>query len=235
MMAADKTVLIVEDETDLADLLRFNLEREGYKCSHASNGTHALEELRRRQPDLLILDRMLPGMSGDELIARIRQTEDTVALPVLMLTAKAEESDELVGFAIGADDYVTKPFSMKVLLARVDALLRRAAAPQSEANVFSMGPLTLDRSRRELRIDDETVTLTSTEFGILWELMAARGRVLSRDQLIDKVLGTCAVVTDRTIDVHIAALRRKLGSASSFIHTIRGVGYAMRPQPEADL
>ena len=230
-MSTNKTVLVVEDEADLAEVVRYNLEREGYRCRCVADGTSALAELRRERPDVLILDRMLPGLSGDEVIAKLRRDAETASIPVLMLTAKAEESDELVGFALGADDYVTKPFSMKLLLARVDALLRRVSAPAAGLDVLTVGSIALDRSRRELKVDDESVTLTSTEFGILWELMAARGRVLSREQLIDGVLGTCAVVTDRTIDVHVAALRKKLGNASALIQTVRGVGYTLRPPP----
>jgi len=224
-------VLVVEDEADLAEVIRYNLEREGYRCRCVADGSVALAELRREPPDLMVLDRMLPGLSGDEVMARLRREPATAGIPVLMLTAKAEESDELVGFALGADDYVTKPFSMRLLLARVEALLRRADASAGGADVLTTGPITLDRSRRELKVDDESVTLTSTEFGILWELMAARGRVLSRERLIDGVLGTCAVVTDRTIDVHVAALRKKLGNASALIQTVRGVGYTLRPEP----
>ena len=230
-MSTNKTVLVVEDEADLAEVVRYNLEREGYRCRCLVDGTSALAELRRERPDLLILDRMLPGMSGDEVISKLRREPTTADIPVLMLTAKAEESDELVGFALGADDYVTKPFSMKLLLARIDALLRRVGTPAAESDALTVGPITLDRSRRELKVDDEAVTLTSTEFGLLWELMAARGRVLSREQLIDAILGIGAVVTDRTIDVHVAALRKKLGKASGLLQTVRGVGYTLRPSP----
>ncbi|MBU0717325.1 MAG: response regulator [Planctomycetes bacterium] len=230
-MSTNKTVLVVEDEADLAEVLRYNFEREGYRCHCVGDGASALTELHRRMPDLLILDRMLPGLSGDEVIARLRREPKTAGIPVLLLTAKAEESDELAGFALGADDYVTKPFSMKLLVARADALLRRVGAPGAGLDVLTVGPASLDRNRRELKVNDELVTLTSTEFGILWELMAARGRVLSREQLIDGVLGTCAVVTDRTIDVHVAALRKKLGNASTLILTVRGVGYTLRPLP----
>jgi len=230
-MSTNKTVLIVEDEADLAEVVRYNLEREGYRCRCVADGTSALVELRREQPDVLILDRMLPGMSGDEVINKLRREPNTAGIPVLMLTAKSEESDELIGFALGADDYVTKPFSMKLLLARVDALLRRVSAPAAGSDVLTAGPICLDRSRHELKVNDESVTLTSTEFGLLWELLAARGRVLSRDQLIDAVLGGSTVVTDRTIDVHVAALRKKLGKASALIQTVRGVGYTLRPPP----
>lgn len=228
-MNANKTVLVVEDEADLAEVLRYNLEREGYQCRCVADGQSALAEIRRNPPEALILDRMLPALSGDEVMARLRREPKTSNIPILMLTAKAEESDELVGFAMGADDYVTKPFSMKLLLARLEALLRRRAVPAAASDVLTAGPITLDRSRRELKVGDDLVALTSTEFGILWELLAGRGRVLTREQLIDGVLGTSAIVTDRTIDVHVAALRKKLGKASALIQTVRGVGYTLRP------
>ena len=229
-MSADRTILIVEDEADLVDLLRHNLEREGYRCRCATNGEEGLAEAQRHPPDVIILDRMLPRLSGDKVIATLRREPKTAHVPILMLTAKAEEPDELVGFALGADDYVTKPFSMKLLLARIDALLRRVTTSSAQTNVLNVGPLTLDRGRHEATLDGDTIALTATEFGILWELIAARGRVLSRGQLIDAVLGTATVVTDRTIDVHVAALRRKIGRAAGFIQTIRGIGYAFRQE-----
>jgi len=224
----NREILLIEDETDLADLIRHNLEREGYRCRCMANGEDGLAEARRNPPDVLVLDRMLPRMSGDQVISRLRREPKTANIPILMLTAKAEESDELVGFALGADDYVTKPFSMKLLLARIDALLRRATASFSPSNVLNVGPISLDRDRREATLDGKIITLTATEFGILWELIAARGRVLSRNRLIDSVLGTSAVVTDRTIDVHVAALRKKIGRAATLIQTIRGIGYTLR-------
>jgi len=224
----NREILLIEDETDLADLIRHNLEREGYRCRCMANGEDGLAEARRNPPDVLVLDRMLPRMSGHQVISRLRREPKTANIPILMLTAKAEESDELVGFALGADDYVTKPFSMKLLLARIDALLRRATASFSPSNVLNVGPISLDRDRREATLDGKIITLTATEFGILWELIAARGRVLSRNRLIDSVLGTSAVVTDRTIDVHVAALRKKIGRAATLIQTIRGIGYTLR-------
>jgi two-component system phosphate regulon response regulator PhoB len=227
-MNASKSILVVEDEADLADLLKYNLEREGFRCRCATDGESGLAEALEEPPDLLILDRMLPRMSGDQVISRVRREPVMAGLPILMLTAKAEESDELVGFALGADDYITKPFSMKLLLARVVALLRRSNAPPTQQDVLSAGPISLDRDRRDVTAFGKVIALTATEFGILRELIAARGRVLSRNQLIDSVLGETAVVTDRTIDVHVAALRRKLGRASSLIQTVRGVGYAIR-------
>jgi two-component system phosphate regulon response regulator PhoB len=175
---------------------------------------------------------MLPGISGDEAAVQLKQTPATASIPIIMLTAKTEESDQLVGFALGADDYVTKPFSMKLLLARIASVLRRSRRGPRESETLSIGPITLDRSRHEVSVDDRLVSLTATEFRLLAALMGANGRVLDRPQLIDQALGENTVVTDRTIDVHVTALRRKLGSAADWIRTIRGVGYAFRPPPQ---
>ncbi len=223
-----KSILIVEDEADLAELLRFNLEREGYSARTVQDGRQVMPEVKRFPPELVILDRMLPGTAGDEIIALLKRDPRTAAIPILMLTAKAEESDQLVGFALGADDYVTKPFSIKLLLARVAALLRRAEPPEPEPQILQAGPVRLDVGRHELMVDDIPVTATATEFRLLRALIAANGRVLSRGQLIDNVLGSSVAVTDRTIDVHITALRKKLGPAAGWIQTIRGVGYTFR-------
>ena len=227
-MPQGKTILVVEDEADLADALRYNLEREGYACKTAADGRTAMAEIRRGTPDLILLDRMLPGIPGDDVLSQVRHELRGGSIPVIMLTAKVEESDQLVGFALGADDYIPKPFSMKVLMARVGALLRRAEADGPEPEVFSGGPIALDVSRHEVMVEGKPVALTATEFRVLRALMAANGRVLSRSQMIDNVLGTGVAVTDRTIDVHITALRKKLGDAGGWIQTIRGVGYAFR-------
>ncbi|MBI1825129.1 MAG: response regulator transcription factor [Planctomycetes bacterium] len=222
-----KSILIVEDEADMADILRFNLEKEGYRCRRAGDGTTAWAEIRKQAPDLVILDRMLPDGSGDEVASKMHGDPRTNFIPVLMLTAKAEDTDQLVGFALGASDYVTKPFNMKVLTARVGSLLRRpVSTPESE--FITGGPITLDQSRFEVCVDGEVVALTTTEFRILKTLMAAEGRVLDRSRLIDLVLGPTVAVTDRTIDVHIAGLRKKLGSAKDWVQTVRGVGYTFR-------
>jgi DNA-binding response OmpR family regulator len=227
-MPQKKSVLVVEDEPDLASTLSYHLTREGYDCRAVGNGLDAIAEVQRRPPDIILLDRMLPRTSGDEVIMRLRSDPRSARIPVIMLTAKAEETDELVGFALGADDYVRKPFSMKALLARVAAVLRRREERAEAAEVLAVGPVMLDRGRHEVTAADQPVILTATEFRLLAALMAARGRVLSRDQLIDAGLGTGAAVTDRTIDVHVAALRKKLDSAGAWIQTIRGVGYAFR-------
>jgi DNA-binding response OmpR family regulator len=231
-MPTGKAILVVEDETDLADLLRFNLVKEGYVCRCVSDGAAALGEVRREAPDLIVLDRMLPGMSGEQVIETLRKNAPTAGIPVLMLTAKAEESDQLVGFALGATDYVTKPFSMKILLARVAAALRRTESSTAQPGPMTGGPVTLDVERYQVAVDGASVALTTTEFRILKTLMMAGGRVLDRSRLIDAVLGPTVAVTDRTIDVHIASLRKKLGPGAAWVQTVRGVGYTFRePDP----
>jgi two-component system phosphate regulon response regulator PhoB len=239
MNIGGKTIMVVEDEQDLAKLICFNLERESYKTNYAPAGDVALEHIRKCPPDLIVLDRMLPNLSGDEVASALRKDSSTSQIPILMLTAKAEESDELVGFALGADDYVTKPFSMKVLLARISAMLRRGEAPPVGVDVMREGPFELDRTRHELRVEGQLIGVTATEFRLLGALMEASGRVLDRSALIDKVLGKSAVVLDRTIDVHITSLRKKVAgdatdsNAAAWLQTIRGVGYSFRaPQSE---
>lgn len=227
-MPPAKSVLVVEDETDLAELLRYNLQKEGYATKSVGDGQLALAEVKRSSPDLIILDRMLPGFSGDEVISQMKRQARTASIPIIMLTAKAEETDELVGFALGADDYVTKPFSMKLLLARVAAIFRRAEPVDPQTETLKAGPVYLDVARHELLVDGLPVALTATEFRLLRTLIAGGGRVLTRAQLIDNVLGAGVAVTDRTIDVHITALRKKLGDAAAWVQTIRGVGYTFR-------
>lgn len=227
-MPPRKSILVVEDETDLADLVCYHLEREGYEARRAGDGERALADAYRQQPDLIILDRMLPKVSGDEVARRLRRDDRLASIPIIMLTAKAEEADELVGFALGVDDYISKPFSTKLLLARVSAVLRREQGPGNQRDRLTIGAVVLDHGRHEVTVDDEQIDLTATEFRILASLMTARGRVMSREQLIESTLGHGAAVTNRAMDVHIAALRKKLRSASNCIQTIRGVGYAFR-------
>jgi len=233
-MTSRKTILVVEDEKDLTHLLCLNLEWEGFRCRAVEDGRNAILEAERQPPDLIIMDRMIPGCSGDEVTQRLRNNRRTVRIPILMLTAKGEEVDQVVGFALGADDYMTKPFSMKLLLARIHALLRRVEAATVQTEVLSGGRVLLDVDRHEVTVGGKPVTLTVTEFKLLQALMEAHGRVLTRNQLIDQALGENVVVTDRTIDVHITSLRKKFGpdkSAARWIQTIRGVGYTFR-QPE---
>jgi len=227
-MAGHKQILVVEDEVDLAELIRYNLESDGFKARCVGDGNSALAEARRQPPDLVLLDRMLPARSGDSVAAEMKNDPRTSSVPIIMLTAKGEETDQLVGFALGADDYVTKPFSMKLLIARIHAALRRAEAGVPSAQAMTIGPVQLNEDRHEVRVDDQPVPVTTTEFRILQTLMSAQERVLDRDQLISRALGETVAVTDRTIDVHIAALRKKLGSAAAWIQTVRGVGYVFR-------
>lgn len=233
-MKQNKSILIVEDEADLAELLRYNLENEGYACSVVLDGQSALSRVQNNNPDLIILDRMLPGIAGDDVIAQLKRDPRHSGVPVIMLTAKAEESDELVGFALGADDYITKPFSVKLLLARVAAIFRRQKMTEGEPQVLSAGAIKLDASRYEVTVEDEPIAITATEFRLLKALMSAKGRVLGRQHLIDLVMGASVAVTDRTIDVHVTALRKKLGKSSKWIQTVRGVGYTFRPPTEEE-
>lgn len=227
-MTTRKSILVVEDESDLADLVCYHLEREGYQARRAEDGERAITEATRQVPDLIVLDRMLPKVSGDEVARRLRRDDRLSSVPIIMLTAKAEEADELVGFALGVDDYVRKPFSIKLLLARISAVLRREQSATPTKDMITLGAVSLDHGRHEVTVDDEQIDLTATEFRILAALMSVRGRVMSREQLIETTLGHGAVVTNRAMDVHIAALRKKLGPAAACIQTIRGVGYAFR-------
>ncbi|MBP7935254.1 MAG: response regulator [Phycisphaerae bacterium] len=233
-MRVGKTILVVEDEADLAKMLRFNLEREGYNCRCVADGREAVANARRDPPDLLLLDRMLPGISGDEVLQQLKREPLTATIPTIMLTAKSEETDALVGFALGADDYVTKPFSIKVLLARIAALFRRTEPAELDSQVLAIGPIRLDSGRHELHVNGQGVSLTAMEFRVLRALMGANGRVLSRGQLIESTLGMGVAVTDRAIDVHITAVRKKLGEAAAWVQTVRGVGYTFREPIESE-
>jgi DNA-binding response OmpR family regulator len=231
-----RRVLVVEDEKDLVELISYNLSRNGFEVLSAYDGNTALEIAQREVPDLVLLDLMLPGIDGTEVARRLKADSRTAAVPIVMLTAKGEETDVVVGLTIGADDYVTKPFSMKILLARINTVLRRneqasaagAAGAAGEGGVLKAGPLVIDASRHEVTVDGEPVRLTLTEFKLLASLVGARGRVLTRDQLMDKAMGTDVFVTDRAIDVHITAIRKKLGEANWLVHTVRGVGYRLQ-------
>ncbi|MBM4107228.1 MAG: response regulator transcription factor [Phycisphaerae bacterium] len=224
-MNAPRHILVVDDERDIVDLLAFNLRRAGYDVATALTGREALAALARRAPDLVILDVMLPQFSGVEIAQRIRTDPSLRQVPILMLSAKASEADQLVGLSSGADDYVTKPFSVKLLLARVESILRRTGAPAGGEGAASLGPIRMDPGTFEALVADHPLPLTRTEFRLLWALLHARGRVLSRADLIAQAIGPGVTVTERTIDVHMTSVRRKLGEAAAFIHTVRGVGY----------
>ena len=231
---AKRRVLVVDDEKDLVDLISYNLTRGGFEVVTAYNGNDALEVAQREIPDLVVLDLMLPGIDGTEVARRLKADSRTATIPIVMLTAKGEETDVVVGLTLGADDYVTKPFSMKILLARINTVLRRgeqADTAAGEGGTLRTGPLVIDSSKHEVTVDGEPIRLTLTEFKLLSALVAARGRVLTRDQLMDKAMGTDVFVTDRAIDVHVTAIRKKLGAANWLVHTVRGVGYRLQESP----
>jgi two-component system phosphate regulon response regulator PhoB len=228
MVAFGKSILIVEDEADFAHTVSFNLSKEGYRCQIAPDGSTALAEIAREPPDLILLDRMLPGTSGDDVMTELQRDSQLAGIPVIMLTAKGEETDQLVGFALGATDYIAKPCSMKLLIARVAAALRHTEDGTKATTVLTCGPITLDAGQHRVTVNGNMISLTLTEFGILRELMVADGCFRTRDQLINAAHGSHVAVTDRAIDVHITSIRRKLGEAAGCIRTIRGVGYAMR-------
>jgi len=231
-----RTILVVDDERDLVDLISYNLTRHGFGVLTALDGNDAIDVATRELPDLICLDLMMPGLDGIEVARRLKSDPRTNQIPIVMLTAKGEETDVVVGLTLGADDYVTKPFSMKILLARLSSVLRRAeqgaSAESTEAGILKAGPLTIDTSKHEVSVNGEPARLTLTEFKLLTALVNARGRVLTRDQLMDKAMGSDVFVTDRAIDVHVTAIRKKLGVANWLVHTVRGVGYRLQETPE---
>jgi len=220
--------VIVEDEQDMAELVALRLKREHYDVEVVHDGREALGVISTAPPDLVLLDIMLPGLSGTEVLKEVRNDPRTADVPVIMMTARGEDGDVVAGLQLGADDYVSKPFSMSVLMARVSAVLRRRETPASgETAMLRAGDVRINRQTHSVEVAGEPASLTLTEFRLLVALVAARGRVLTRNQLIDHAMGVDAVVTDRTIDVHLAALRRKLGGARRIIQTVRGVGYRL--------
>ena len=225
-----KKLLLVEDDPDLLEVLRLTVEGEGYQPVLARNGEEALKLARRHDPDLVVLDLMLPGMDGIEVCREFRADPSLKAVPILMLTAKAEESDVVLGLGVGADDYLAKPARPKELLARVKTLLRRAQPrdPTVTDEVLVRGDLVIDPVRFEVRSGDWHVRLTPTEFRLLQTLAAHPGRVFRRNELLDHAVGTGVVVTERTIDTHIKSVRHKLDEHGERIETIRGVGYSFR-------
>ena len=226
-------ILIVDDEPDLVATLEYNLKREGYETRSAQNGRDALAAFATPPAaDLVILDLMLPDMPGTEVCRRLRATEAGRAVPVLMLTAKGDEIDRVVGFEVGADDYVTKPFSVRELMLRVGAILRRAQPEPAEAGPTSFGRLRMDREAHRVWVDDEEVALTALEFRLLATFLDRRGRVQSRDTLLTDVWGMSPDVTTRTVDTHVKRLREKLGAAGDYIETVRGVGYRFLSHPD---
>jgi len=222
-------ILVVDDEEDILELVRYNLSREGYKILCAASGEEGLKTARSENPDLIVLDLMLPGVDGLDVTKRLKADDATRKIPIVMLTAKGEESDIVAGLELGAEDYITKPFSPKVLVARIRAVLRREIkdAPGVE-EVLSIHEITIHPGRHEVLINDKTVQLTFTEFGILAFLVRRPGWVFTRNQIVDAVRGDDYYVTDRSVDVQIVGLRKKLGKAGKHIETVRGVGYRLK-------
>lgn len=223
---AKPKILVIEDEPDILEVIQYNLEREGCKVLVCRDGEQGLSRMRTDDPDLVILDLMLPGMDGVELCRRAKADPVTRAIPILMVTAKSEESDVVLGLGLGAEDYLSKPFSPRELIARVKVVLRRGPAKaESTSERVVRGALTVDLARHEARVGDQLVTLTPTEMRLLHFLASHPGRVFPRAHLLSRVIGEDAIVTDRNIDVHVRSLRQKLGDHQGLIETVRGVGY----------
>ena len=225
-----KSVFVVEDEEDILELLRYHLQREGYVVSAATNGEDALKTIPRKIPEIILLDLMLPKMDGLEVCRALKKDERTAGIPIIMTTAKGEESDVVAGLELGADDYLVKPFSMKVLLARIRAVLRRRQQPLPGKDVaVRIHDLVIDPGRHEVLIKGKPVEdMTLSELRILHFLASRPGWVMTREQIVSAVRGEDCIVTDRAVDVHIVGLRKKLGSRAEYVETVRGVGYRFK-------
>jgi len=226
-------ILVVDDEPDLLELVKHHLQREHYEVTTALDGEVALAQARRNPPDLVVLDLMLPGIDGLEVCRRLRADPRTMHVPIVMLTAKGEESDAVIGLSQGADDYVRKPFGSKELLARIAARLRssRGELPVASGKVVTFGDLVIDPVKHEVTLAGASISLTLTEFKLLHFLVANRGRAFTRNELLNAVVGQEAIIIDRNVDVHVATLRKKLGGYGAHILTIRGLGYKFRETP----
>ena len=222
-------ILVVDDEPDITALVAYHLAKTGYRVSTATNGTDALKSAREERPDIVVLDLMLPGLSGYEVLAELRKRDETRDVGVILLTARREEADRIKGLSLGADDYLTKPFSPHELALRVAALLRRLASPAvSGGSTMAAGPITIDRAAHKVTLDGQELQLTSTEFKLLLTLLERRGRVQTRPQLLETVWEAQPDIQTRTVDMHVQRLRTKLGDAGKLIETVRGFGYRFR-------
>ena len=226
-IGSGRNILIIEDESDVADLLTLNLRKAGFRTSTAADGVSGLQKARDDRPDFIILDLMLPKMAGLEVCKILKSDTATSHIPILMLTAKAEEIDRIVGLEFGADDYVIKPFSPREIVLRIRAILRRGEKPEERLHA---GPISIDPARHEVRVNGKQVRLTSLEFKLLRTLMQRRGRVQDRDKLLNEVWGYESVIDTRTVDTHVRRLREKLGKAGDAIETVRGFGYRLREE-----
>jgi len=225
-------ILIIEDEKDIVDLLIYHFEQAGFSASIALDGPIGLEKAKKERPDLVILDLMLPGMDGKDVCRALKSDPLTRSIPILMLTAKSEEMDRVIGFELGAEDYVTKPFSPRELVLRIKAILRRKQTPEERKKLIQAGELSIDLDRHSVSIRGKPVRLTSTEFKLLYELACSPGRVKTREVLLDRVWGYTYEGYARTVDTHIRRLREKLGSMGDWIETVRGLGYRFREEGE---
>ncbi len=227
-MSQKKRILLIEDEEDIAALIKLQAELSGYKLHVEVDGLNGLRAVEREKPDLVLLDIMLPGQNGFDVCRKIKSNPELKNIPIIILTAKNDEIDTMLGLELGADDYVSKPFSPKVLMSRIKAVLRRGKDSEKAPKVLVFGEFTMEVDRYLLRKNDKVLSLTLSEFGILKRLLANKGKVLTRNQLLDDIHNDDAFVVDRNIDVHIAALRRKLGPQFRWIDTVRGVGYRFK-------
>ncbi len=226
-----KKILVVEDEKDIHELIAYNLKREGYEILSSYSGDKVFEKALSGQPDLILLDIMLPVMNGLDVCRELKSNDKTTHIPIVMLTAKNEDVDIITGLELGAEDYITKPFSPKVLIARIRAVLRRKHEPiGGDDDILQIDKLTIDQGKHQTRIDGTAINLTTTEFRLLFFLAARPGWVFTRDQIVNSVRGEDAIITDRSIDVHVAGLRKKLGEYGKYIETVHGVGYRMREE-----
>ena len=227
-------ILIIEDEPDIIKMLEYNLKKEGFRITSVSDGREALRQAEREHPDIIILDLMLPEIDGLEVCKTLKQSSDTADIPVIMLTAKAQETDKIVGLELGADDYITKPFSIRELTARVKAVLRRAREKEKLPEIFRIGNLTIDFSKIKVTVGNKPVELTAKEFELLSALIKAKGRVLSRDYLLDNIWGfdQAVEIQSRTVDVHIQTLRKKLKQEAKRVVTVKNYGYRFEQEEE---
>lgn len=221
-------ILLIEDEEDIASLIKLQAEIAGYKVHVEADGLNGFLAVERERPDLIILDIMLPGLNGLDVCKKIKGNPDLAMIPIIIISAKTEELDVVLGLELGADDYVAKPFSLKVLFSRIKAVLRRGKETETESKILTFGDYTMEVDRYLLRKKDKPISLTLSEFGILRRLLLNRGKVLTRNQLLDDVQNDEAFIIDRNIDVHIASLRKKLGPHFDGIETVRGVGYRFK-------
>ncbi len=229
---ARETILIIEDEEDILELVAYNLEKENYRVLKAESGEDGVALAKRELPDLIILDLMLPGIDGLDVCRELKREDKTAGIPIIMLTAKGEEADIVVGLELGADDYITKPFSVKVLLARIKAVIRRSKRQchENSSTTLKIHNIEINPAKFEVKVNGKEVRLTATEFKILKCLAEKPGWIFTRSQIMDAVHGETYIATDRSIDVQIAGLRKKLGPAGKFIETVRGVGYRIKDE-----